>query len=161
IARRRGGHMSAELTYFIQEGVLVGKVGERPFHILALSGGGGGSTKSSPAASTNNPYMEGFRTVAQTKHRPHAHGGPIPPGRYAIKPPAHDSHLGLSAALLLERGNSMSRDGFYIHGRGPHGSDGGIVPLDRHQFLKLMEALKGSSGGKLRVIETMGDTRFA
>ena len=65
--------MSAELTYFIQEGVLVGKVGERPFHILALSGGGGGSTKSSPAASTNNPYMEGFRTVAQTKHRPHAH----------------------------------------------------------------------------------------
>ena len=77
--------MNAELSYFIQEGVLVGKVGERPFHILALSGGGGGSTQSRPAASTNNPYMETFKTVEGRKNMPHAHGGPIPPGRYRIQ----------------------------------------------------------------------------
>ena len=153
--------MNAELSYFIQEGVLVGKVGERPFHILALSGGGGGSTQSRPAASTNNPYMETFKTVEGRKNMPHAHGGPIPPGRYRIQGPTHNSHLGLSAQLVLERGGSTHRSGFYIHGRGPHGSDGCIVPLDSKQFQQLMAALKATGGGTLQVAETMGDTRYA
>jgi hypothetical protein len=153
--------VSADLSYFIQEGVLVGKVGERPFHILAVSGGGGGSTAQRPAASMNNPYMEAFKTADKTRHKPHAHGGPIPPGIYAIRPPAHNAHLGLSAALVLERGGSTHRSGFYIHGRGPHGSDGCIVPLDTKQFQQLMAALKAAGGGKLSVLETMGEVRFA
>jgi hypothetical protein len=32
----------------------------------------------------------------------------------------------------------MGRDGFYIHGAGPHGSDGCIVPTDKGQFQVLM-----------------------
>lgn len=151
--------MNADLTYFIQEGVLVGKVGERPFHILAVSGGGGGSTVNRPAASMNNPYMEAFKSVHGPKHSAHVHGGPIPPGRYRIQPPG-PFHHGIAAQLVLERGGSTHRSGFYIHGRGPHGSDGCIVPLDPKQFRQLMAALKTSRGGKLSVIETMGEARF-
>jgi hypothetical protein len=55
----------------------------------------------------------------------------------------------------------MGRDGFYIHGRGHHGSDGCIVPLDPRQFQNLMTALTQSNGGSLMVQETMSGDRFA
>jgi hypothetical protein len=55
----------------------------------------------------------------------------------------------------------MGRDGFYIHGRGPHGSDGCIVPLDKTEFSNLMKALTKSHGGTLVVEETADGTRYA
>jgi hypothetical protein len=55
----------------------------------------------------------------------------------------------------------MGRDGFFIHGRGPHGSDGCIVPLDMTQFIDLMNALTKSNGGTLVVAEAMDGSRFA
>jgi hypothetical protein len=55
----------------------------------------------------------------------------------------------------------MGRDGFYIHGREPHGSDGCIVPLDKAQFTALMAALKESGGRVLYVQETSDNTRYA
>ena len=152
--------MSAQLTYYVFEGVLVGVLDNHRVHIPALSGGGGGSTKSSPADTTNNSYMTGLKT-ADTKGK-HIHGGAIPLGKYAIAMPAQHPHLGRSARLAATGGQSMyRRDGFFIHGRGPHGSDGCIVPLDAGQFTKLMEALEKSKGGFLWVEESMGGTRFA
>lgn len=153
--------MSAALTYYIREGVLVGVIGPRMFHMTALSGGAGGSTKTSGTDAVNNPYMEGLKTSGTAGSPFHVHGGPLPPGKYVVRTPSHHSHLGLCARLEHPRFRPMGRDGFYIHARGPHGSDGCIVPLDRTQFDSLMKALSESHGGTLFVEETDDATRYA
>ena len=147
------------LTYYIFEGVLVGRAGGSTFHLLALSGGGGGS-KVNPQNFGGGfyPYLTGKKTTGTGPS--HQHGGPIPPGRYIIHPPAQNAHLGLSAFLEPDRTNTMmGRDAFYIHGQGPHGSDGCIVPLEN--FQGLMAAIGKDGGGMLFVQEAMGSTRFA
>ncbi len=150
--------MAANLTYYIFEGLLVGTANERFVHIAALSGGGGGSTRNRTDGKANNPYETGFKTRGSGKL--HQHGGPIPVGRYTIQSPAKHPHLGLSCRLDPSAHNSMmGRGGFYIHGRGPHGSDGCIVPL--HQFKQLMDDLKKDKGGALFVLEATGGARFA
>lgn len=153
-------HGTADLTYYIYEGILTGFVNEKMVHIIALSGGGGGSTKNRTVSSMNNPYMEGLKTIGNGKQ--HTHGGPIPPDSYIVDTPSHHPHLGLSARLESVSGKKpMGRDGFYIHGRGPHGSDGCIVPLDPNQFKNLMDGLTTTGGGRLIVAETMDGSRFA
>ena len=148
----------AELTYYIFEGVLVGRARGKHFHIMALSGGGGGTTKGGKTFVGNNPYMTAWKTSGTGKK--HVHGGPLPLGRYTIEEPQHHPHLGLSAELKPDRFTAqMGRSGFFIHGRGPHGSDGCIVPLSR--FQELMDALTGDGGGVLHVLEAFGDMRFA
>jgi hypothetical protein len=150
----------AQLTYYLFEGILVGTVGQRRFHIPALSGGGGGSTKSPSADSTNNPYMTGLKT-SDTKDG-HRHGGAIPVGKYTIATPVHNPHLGLAAQLTPSGSQPMyGRGGFYIHGRGPHGSDGCIVALNAAQFTVLMGALEASKGGQLHVEDSMEGAQFA
>ena len=162
-AQHPGGskqHGTAELTYYIYEGILTGLVNGAMVHIMAVTGGGGGSTKNKTVSSMNNPYMEGLKTIGSGKH--HTHGGPIPPDRYVVSTPSHHRHLGLSARLESSSGKKpMGRDGFYIHGQGPHGSDGCIVPLDPNQFKELMAGLSASHGGELIVAETMDGSRFA
>jgi hypothetical protein len=152
--------MPANLTYYIWEGNLTGIANGKMFAMSALSGGGGGSTKNRPSDAANNPYMESFKTVGKSGAKGHVHGGPIPPGKYTIKKPGHHKHLGLSAELVHPHWKPMGRDGFYIHGRGHHGSDGCIVPLEPHQFQNLMSALTLSKGGTLIVQETMSGDRF-
>jgi hypothetical protein len=57
-------------------------------------------------------------------------GGPIPPGRYTLNPPMRHPRLGPACFLDPDPGNDMrSRDDFWIHGPGPRGSDGCIVPV--------------------------------
>ena len=153
--------MPANLTYSIFEGVLTGLIGGRIIHIRALSGGGGGSTAHRANASTNNPYMESLKTSKPGASGGHVHGGPIPPGKYAVSTPAHHPHLGLSARLVHPHLKPAGRDGFYIHGRGPHGSDGCIVPVNAAEFNQLMTALTKSNGGTLFVQETLDGSRFA
>src|SRR5271157_856860 len=152
--------MPANLTYYIREGLLVGLIDGRMFHIIALSGGAGGSTRNSATDATNNPYMEALKTKGPAKSPTHVHGGPLPPGKYVVSTPAQHPHLGLSARLDHPLFRPMGRDGFYIHARGPHGSDGCIVPLDRTQFSILMAALSKSRGGTLIVEETADGTRY-
>ena len=149
----------AQLTYYIFEGTLTGYAGKQTFHMSALSGGGGGTTKGGQTSAVNNPYMEAL--VTSGKGKGHVHGGPIPPGRYIIHKPGKHPHLGLSARLEHPKWRPFGRDGFFIHGRGPHGSDGCIVPLDGTQFKNLMAALTSSGGGILHVQEAMDDVRFA
>jgi hypothetical protein len=98
----------------------------------ALSGGVCCSSTNSPAATVNNPYMTVVKTTGSGSR--HVHGGPIPPGSYKICEPAQHPHLGLSARLDPEHPKMCVRGGFFIHGRGPHGSDGCIVPTDREKF---------------------------
>lgn len=153
------GGGSASLTYYIFEGTLAGVVNGITYAIPALSGGGGGSTKNPVSSSVNNPYMYGLKTSGTGAL--HQHGGPIPLGRYIIAKPSHHAHLGLSARLDPQQATPNNRGGFFIHGRGPHGSDGCIVPTDPARFHQLMHGLTASNGGVLIVAETMDGTRFA
>jgi hypothetical protein len=152
--------VSANLTYSLFEGVLNGTANGESVHVMALSGGGGGSSRHGGNGDTNNPYSTGVKTK---EGKVHQHGGPIPLGRYRILPPSRHPHLGLSCRLdpydAEQTRHMMGRDGFYIHGRGPHGSDGCIVPLE--DFQDLMTALEKDRGGVLFVLETMDGSRFA
>jgi hypothetical protein len=87
-------------------------------------------------------------------------GGAVPVGKYIIHKPAKHPHLGLAAYLEPDRPNiMMGRGGFYSHRRGPHGSDGSIVPTSN--FKELMDALTNDGTGILHVMEAMGGVRFA
>ena len=151
--------MPALLTYYIWEGVLTGFAGGAFVHIPALSGGGGGSTsRGATTRLVNNPYATGVKT--QGTGAGHQHGGPIPLGSYKINPPAQHPHLGRACRLDPTGANHMhNRGGFFIHGRGRHGSDGCIVPLDHFQFL--LDRIATDHGGHLTVLETMSGDRFA
>ena len=154
--------MPAELTYYIYEGLLVGKIENTFIQMSAVSGGGGGSKIRAGNDSTNNPYLTALKEVEGTPGRvPHVHGGPIPLGRYKIDPPGKHPKLGRSARLTPEQGTPMfNRDGFYIHGRGPHGSDGCVVPMKQDDFSTLLTLLERSRGGTLFVLETTDGMRF-
>lgn len=150
---------TANLTYYLFEGVLVGSIGRDFIHISALSGGGGGSTKHVTDDSVNNPYMYAFKEVDNKKKHLHVHGGPIPPGKYTILPSGDHKKLGFSAKLEPQHRLPNDRGGFYIHGPGPHGSDGCIVPNSK-EFPDLMDKLKAANGGTLHVLQSM-DGDFA
>lgn len=141
----------AHLTFHIHTGLLTGTAGGEAVRIHAYSGGRGGSTTKGAVdwAVVNNPD----RVSQKTDHSHHVHGGPLPPGEYHIGPPSHHAHLGLSARLTAAAGNKMyHRDGFFIHGRGKHGSDGCIVPATGAEFQRIMHLLKSSHGGSLTVV---------
>ena len=145
--------MSAEFTYHIFEGLLIGYAGTHHFSISARSGGAGGSTKLDTTLDANNPYSTCVAKEAGVR------GGPLPVGRYHIGRPFRHPHLGPCAHLDPEPGTRLcGRSGFFIHGRGPMGSDGCIVPLER--FAELMEALQQEGGGKLYVSQATGAGAF-
>jgi hypothetical protein len=159
----------ANLTYYIFEGVLAGTVNGRFIHIFTYSGGGSGYNPAHRKATnflrdsqaTNNPY----RTGQLTNEARNIRGGPIPPGKYIIKKPSNRDG---SKAARLEPINPVTffkrtgRDGgFLIHGRGPKGSDGCLVPVDPSEFQRLMDGLEKDDGGTLWVLETMAGDMFA
>ena len=73
-------------------------------------------------------------------------GGPIPPGRYLVHRPMRHPRLGPACFLEPDAANDMrGRDDFWIHGPGPRGSDGCILPVPdgrrRRGIFHLMRAL--------------------
>jgi hypothetical protein len=141
----------ADLHYSIARGLLYGTAGGKDFSIPAWSGFGGGSTRHAGPGKVLQ-YMGPVLTWVPTSDegKKHQHGGPLPVGTYTIERPARNGHLGQSAKLDPAEGNWMlGRSDFFIHGRGPHGSDGCIVPSDK--FQDLMDALTDSGGGTLVV----------
>ena len=148
--------MPANLTFYITEGVLAGTANGHMIQISAVSGGGGGSKRNPPNASMNNPSDQSLKEVEGPNH---VHGGPIPAGRYKMMTPHRHRVLGLSARLDpyddVQASQMYGRDAFYIHGRGPHGSDGCIVLMEH--FADTMAALTRDRGGVLYVLEAMGN----
>jgi hypothetical protein len=66
----------------------------------------------------------------RVKAKGQVRGGPLPPGRYLVHPPIRHPRLGPACFLEPLPGNDMhGRDDFWIHGPGPRGSDGCIVPV--------------------------------
>jgi hypothetical protein len=101
----------------------------------------------------------------QRKEAAGIRGGPLPTGFYRVHRPAAHGSLGNAAYLeqtltsLLYVKHSASagvaateRGGFFIHARGPKGSDGCIVPMEK--FDHLMTLLAAHAPVMLQVVST-------
>lgn len=157
---------SANLFYYIREGVLEGTVNGEPVRISTYSGGGSGYDPANPRSvrytrdteAANNPY----RTRQLTNEALNTRGGPIPPGRYSIKKPDSESkNVSLEPLNPIGFFRKTGRTGgFLIHGAGPKGSDGCLVPASTTEFKDLMDKLKSSDGGTLWVLESVEGDMF-
>ena len=150
------------LTYSIAREWLQGLVSGQSFSFHAWSGGGRGQTKKNADYSAES--YDVFRKTQHEKNK-NIHGGPLPPGMYLCQYVAHHPHFGeciflqitISSQLSFDARGTISfynRDGFYIHGRGPHGSDGCIIPDINSDRLRLNKAIKDAASTViLNVIE--------
>jgi hypothetical protein len=158
--------MADELTYSISRQWLEGSIGTDKFSLRAWSGGGRGRTGA--GAETDAGSYNVFRKESEEGGK-HVHGGPIPPGLYICRHLPKHSTFGecifleqtlLSLVHIDPKAHPLSgnfirlynRDGFFIHGRGKHGSDGCIVPNNPAERKRLNNAVK-AVGGILKVVE--------
>jgi len=143
---------SNTLSYSIATETLSGTIGITTFLVRAWSGGRRGA-KGPGAQSTPRSY-DVFR---KEDHGKGVHGGPIPPGIYLCRYVAnyakfHECIFLAQTLTSLFRVDANAtirfygRDKFYIHGRGPHGSDGCIVPENEAVRLQLNKSVKNSQG---------------
>ena len=152
------------LTYSIAREWLEGSVGGKKFSFRAWSGGGrgrvGGGAEVTPAS-----YDVFRKELGQGSH--HVHGGPIPTGIYVCKYIAHHAVFGeciflqqtiLSLIGVDIKGNLhlYNRSGFFIHGRGPHGSDGCVVPENSAERHRLNRAVRDAAGTVLLNVTDKG-----
>ena len=141
--------MPASFTYSITARRLAGQANGIHFVITAVSGDGAGSKTNAWGPAANDPSQTCLKEIDGPSH---VHGGPLPTGTYRIGRAHLKPKKGLWADLVPMNASHMcNRAGFAIHGRGPHGSDGCIVPLTK--FTELMGALAADPGGWLVVVE--------
>ena len=137
------------LYYSIAQQRLSGEAGGKRVDLFAVSGGGRGRKRGSPEYSLSS-------FSHQRKATPGVRGGPLPPGFYVVHEPGNHPRLGRAAYLEQTLASFLQTDplapscyyvtdrgGFFIHGRGRHGSDGCIVPMQG--FDELMGLLATST----------------
>ena len=163
-------HEIAKLTYNAAEERLSGEIGKQKFFEVAYSGGSRGH-KSNVSADKAGRYLhttrlnESLGRLATTREdydkttdTYKQRGGTIPPGHYLCVyvaqhasfgeciylDPMRDAHHIYSpfARFPIPHG----RGGFFIHGHGPKGSDGCIVPASEHKRRELNTAIHDFSG---------------
>ncbi|HEX5390656.1 MAG TPA: hypothetical protein VFW67_12900 [Burkholderiaceae bacterium] len=127
-----------ELTYNIASGHLSGAIDGQ--HISAYAGSGGrAGTKTKDGLNwwlANNPFATQVKLPANKSHP----GGPLPYGVYSLG--LHESRENWLRLVPLDPGSMHGRSGMAIHGRGPRGSDGCIVPTDFAVVLRLCKLVK-------------------
>ncbi|MBP7167199.1 MAG: hypothetical protein KBB64_06040 [Bacteroidia bacterium] len=120
---------STDLTYNIATLRLYGVIDGKTIDVLAHSGGRGG-TKTPGAKNfiiANNPFLTHHGLNEKLKNKG-AVGGPLPMGTYTMTLHREKNKIRLNPTANV---NMHGRSGgFLIHGRGPRGSDGCIVPED-------------------------------
>jgi hypothetical protein len=116
--------LDTELTYNIVEQVLGGRIDGVSINTQAVAGGRAGSKQSGAVNLflANNPYATGVKKSDKTP------GGPLILGKYRLR--THESEEKYIRLIPFDENNMRGRVGFLIHGRGPRGSDGCIVPTD-------------------------------
>jgi len=140
-----------KVIYSIAHEQLQGTVGKESFLMRAWAGGGRGQTGN--AADHSAASYDVFR---KTQHNKGIHGGPLPPGLYLCTHIAKHAHFGeciflqaITPFMKIDMNAQIrfcDREGFFIHGRGPHGSDGCIVPELDNERLRLNKAIKNAVG---------------
>lgn len=134
-----------DLVYNIVEQTLQGRIDGVAITAQAVSGGRAGSK--TPGVVNfflaNNPYM------TRVKEHGAQAGGPIAIARYAIHTHKTTPNW-LRLIPVAGYGERLhGRDGFAIHGRGPIGSQGCIVPTDFNvveQLYALVKAREAADG---------------
>lgn len=113
-----------DLCYNIVEHLLEGRVDGQNIFARAVSGGRAGSK--TPGVENlmlaNNPYLT---HVKEGKSTP---GGSTVMGKYHLV--AHERRANWLRLVPFAETDTFGRSGFAIHGRGPVGSQGCIVPTD-------------------------------
>jgi hypothetical protein len=147
-----------DLAYNIVEQILDGSIDGVSISAHAVAGGRAGSKMRGVVNPllANNPYATGVKAVKPKT------GGPLVMGRYYMKTKKNTQNW-----ITLEpfADNEMKgRSGFAIHGRGPRGSDGCIVPTDFNMVQEIYKLVKarekaGSPAPTLAVIAA-GDLDF-
>jgi hypothetical protein len=117
---------AADLTYNIATKHLSGAIDGVS---ISASAGAGGRAQSKTAGAldrwlANNPFATAVKLPADKSHP----GGPLPMGKYRIV--LHESRTNWLRLLPLDPTRMLGRDNMAIHGSGPRGSDGCIVPTD-------------------------------
>lgn len=149
------------LTYSIAREWLEGQVGKDKFAMRTWSGGGRGQTGEG-AERTWRSYDVALKTTPPGQR--HVHGGPLPPGMYVCRFVADHPKFGdcvyleqtLSSLIEVSSNGNIAvvdRDAFFIHKRGPHGSDGCLVPESESERLRLAYAIKSGGPILLNVVE--------
>jgi hypothetical protein len=147
-----------DLTYNIVEELLTGIVDGTAISAHVVSGGRAGSK----TAGAVNPFLANNPYATSVKKTVTIPGGPLIMGKYTLK--THESRANWIRLMPFGENAMHGRDGFAIHGRGPRGSDGCIVPTDfamvqlLHGLVKAREH-KGLPGPTLAVI-AVGDLDF-
>lgn len=154
------------LSYSIRDECLYGTVNNTSFSMKAFSGGGRGST-----AGKERMDLKHWNTskkapaVYDEKNR----GGPIPLGVYFATYYGIHPHLGVCAQLLQTLSSIIQpdydstigvsvtdRDSFYIHGEGPKGSDGCILPANKVDLKVLLAPIKAAADPVVLVVHSEG-----
>ncbi len=159
----------AALTYDAAAEVMAGSIARESFRMKAFSGGSRGH-KAGVKPQQRKLYLHNeadslsshLATTAETtdsKGRYKRRGGTLPPGHYTCHYVAHHHTFGECIRLLRHsdaraiqtpfyphpiphgRGND-----FFIHGSGPKGSDGCIVPAVEAERRRLNRAVKQFAG---------------
>lgn len=158
--------MKNSLRYSISSEILYGTVGGETFSLKAYSGGGRGSTTGMERTDLRH-WSTGKKAPSQFSQR--NRGGPLPTGHYLVSYYGQHEHLGRCAELfqtltsLLHAdpfsaiGMSVTdRGGFFIHGRGPRGSDGCIVPDKATDLKDLLDAIQKQKSPVLLTVFSEG-----
>jgi hypothetical protein len=126
--------MHTQLSYNIVEQRLLGRLGSVVINCTAGSGGRAG-TKTKDAENwwlKNNPLATHIHLGAHQF-------GPLPQGRYYMHP--HEKHNNIVRLGPFPSNFMYGRSEFLIHGRGPIGSHGCIVPYDLNDVITIYNAV--------------------
>ena len=129
-------YTGTDLVYNIVEELLSGSIDGVSISAHVGSGGRAGS-KTRGAVNpflANNPYATGVKSQGDLA------GGPTVMGKYTLR--THESHKNWIRLIPDAQNNMHGRDGFAIHGRGPVGSHGCIVPTDFNVVTLLHKLVK-------------------
>lgn len=168
----------ADLVYDAAAELLSGVLGTQPFHIVAYSGGSRGHKTGVKAALAAKYLHDQAGTLssrmATTPMIEDAHGnykqrgGTLPAGHYVCHYVAHHKTfheciqlLRTADALAIHsqfsphpiphgRGND-----FFIHGSGPKGSDGCIIPANEAERHRLNRAVKQFHGKVMLLVKNV------
>jgi len=158
----------AELTYDAILEMLHGTIGTQSFQLKAYSGGSRGHKQVTPKLAADYLHNQAGKlssrlaTTAEVKDRAghyRQRGGTLPAGHYSCHYMAHHKTFH-ECIQLLRRADARAiispfsphpiphgrGNDFFIHGSGPKGSDGCIVPANEAQRLRLNQAVRKFEG---------------
>lgn len=159
----------ANLEYNAAAERLAGSIGTQMFQLTAYSGGSRGH-KPNVTAQQAKSYLYNqagslmsrlatTKTLEDKSGNYLQRGGTLPPGHYQCHYVAHHKTFGecirlarLADALAIHSPLASMPiphgrgDDFYIHGSGPKGSDGCIVPANNSERLRLNKAVREFAG---------------